>query len=431
MVCKEHKNLQHFPANCFHAKSEKTISSLPILWTEASADAATATATGVASCCATYQYFHQPLFVKCGCGGVLPFGGGATEIGAGYSRLGAISGDGKCKYLFCSTDHKRDHTGGGNSRHCYDYETLNPIPSATSQGPSLVPLSRSEQNVNSVVTTVRTVDSHHQQQRSEPLISTQSKPINEVICCSGNNINCAFSSLQPFKDRPQKRRQSSQSSSSDSGVNGAVRDGVPLPKIEIVICTEVHGSVETKVIRRPETQQRHPQQRYNNNRNRIYRRNCKLVSIPVGQFRRAVSDSPRVIVMEGTPRDYDDDDESSIHSAPEDGSMDSTSSIIVDSCVRRNCSKKHHRNVNRICRGGGGNYATGGGDSPREGGSKSARGRKRFKLLAYLSQVANCCGSRSTSSLLSHSGSGENIGDSVDHASGEGGGGGSLPPRLA
>lgn len=377
--CQQHspKLFPLFPLNCFYEKNcdKKTISSLPILWTESPSK--------IACCCdlANHQYFNeQPVSVKCGCSNIKFNKGLCSSSGDG----GGI-GIGRNTYLFCSIN----QAANPHSRRNY-YETLSKLPSAfhdeydndDQQGPST--LSRSEKTVN-LDKTVLTATVASKLQTSEP-----------------HNINKTGAKANGLRPKFLKRRQSCHSSSSESGT--AVGGGVP--KIEIVICTEVHGSVETKIIRRPDTSQQQQQRQ-----NKAYHKHLqqeKVVDIPFSHFRRALSDYPRSTVKMMEP---ENDDDSSVHSGPF-GSMDSTSSIIVASEALKKSDRK----------GGAGNKSKSGHKGKHGyGKGKGEGGRRGFKLFNYISHITTCCVSRSASSLLSGSCSGDLNDDEIDDISVGGG----------
>lgn len=381
------------PKNNFHSKPDKSIvASLPILWSEGTPSPTFQNTTySITPNCGNYSHC-----TNCPCK-TQHFGGGSGDIGAS-------GGGARLKYLFCSIDHS-----------CQSIE------SPSTRVPNVfLGRERTVQELDTFLTHVadQQYDHYHfhqfQQPRSEPiLLSTCGcKAVDEAE-------RTAFPGLQSIKHLVKQRQSLYNSSSSDSFTEDPSIGGVIVPKIEIVISTEVHGSIETKVISRPVNFHPHQPQ------NRSAHRKSKL-NIPFNHVRRALSDAPTGIIMEEMYRKHADLHDTD--SVQDDSSANSKSSIIADTSHLRK-SKKFGKNGNKR-KGGGGNgaHCDGDGNSVNvddTSGGIGVKERKRVGVLAYLTNVAKCCVSRSATSLISRSRSGD-IGDGGDSFLG----GGSLSHRL-
>lgn len=383
--------------------AEKAITSLPILWTDASSK--------VGACCAGggipgggggdgdhfhCQSEHESLVNRSS--GVVR-GNLSLSGGGGGGACGAIISDGRIRTLFYSTE----NNSACSSRYYYDKcnQPLRHFKCACfhHRPPWLKGWSSNAAGAL-LRDTVLTNFIYPQKlaHRSGNLERRKSVDITGHNNISLHSLKYPAGQVEKLSDHLiHKSRQSSTSSSSQSVVD--------VPKIKIVICTEVHGSIETKVIRQPHADS-----------SQFLAENCLEDSnnIPLSQLRRAISESPRLTIMEGAKgkglspfgkKRRDGGESSSANSSVQveaGGSANSMTSIIVD--------EKHKKVVNKKYKGGGGSKGKGrcckDGDGTGDDKSGEGRGRRPVRIFNYLANVAKCCVSpQSVTSLLTDSGS--------------------------
>ncbi|ODM92336.1 hypothetical protein Ocin01_14348 [Orchesella cincta] len=316
--CAQCQQLSPF-SDCFSSK-KKTISSLPILWTEASSRIA---------CCLAFP--HQRPLINCRG----EFGGGCSS---GLNHSANASSHGICSvakktFNYCSSK---------------NYEKI--LSAGTSQFSSVL----------------ITPSSLHQEIEI-PVRGTVNKTVLKIASSSEphktDNDNDNKGASQTFKCTLHERRdrQSWTSTVSQSVV----------PKIEIVICTELHGSTETKVIR--------PNKTYRDNGSSSIRLNT-----------RALSDSPRVETGM-------DQGSSSVHlDQPDESANSLTSIIVVDG-----------KTGGRKKMGGRSNGATATESGDGQSKNRSTTGGWAFRILSFINNMAKCCFTNKGNSSQSINGAGD------------------------
>ncbi|CAL8079027.1 unnamed protein product [Orchesella dallaii] len=317
------------------SSKKKTISSLPILWTEASSRIA---------CCLAFN--HQRPLVNCRG----EFGGGCSS-GLNCSISGNANSLGICSVArktlnYCSSTKNYEKILSARSN---QFSSVLITPSSLHQEVEIPARGNANKTVLKVASS------------SEPRKNDDDKK------SASQTFKCTFNDM--------RNRESWTSSASQSVV----------PKIEIVICTELHGSTETKVIR--------PHKTYRDNRNFIRLNRCS----------RALSDSPRVDKTRMNPG-------SSAHLDQPSESVNSLTSFVVDkksgggSRTKLGVKSAKGKTANTMC-----------GDSQPE--NNNANGGGAFRMMSFINSITKCCFStkgNSTQSINTAGGDGDISGIYMD-----------------